>query len=100
MVNDFFTPILGSKKAPSTEDISGNLQKFSQKVILLSANKILQEKIGTSVTAGIFLLFYASFQNLIPLEPNSLLKAMKKIIPEKYMEINLKTLELAKKYEA
>lgn len=100
LVNDFFTPILGSKKAPSTEDISGNLQKFSQKVILLSANKILQEKIGTSVTAGIFLLFYASFQNLIPLEPNSLLKAMKKIIPEKYMEINLKTLELAKKYEA
>jgi len=98
ILNNFLSPILGNKKASSAKKILKNLQKFSQDVILIPANQILQEKIGTSVTAGIFLLFYASFKNLIPLKPNLILKAMKKVIPEKYLEINLKTLELAKKY--
>jgi len=99
ILNNFLSPILGNKKRPSTKNILKDLQKFSQRAILLPANQILKEKIGTSVTAGIFLLFYASFKNLIPLRPNSVLGAMKKVIPEKYLEINLKTLELAKKYE-
>lgn len=98
ILNNFLSPILGSKKRPSTKNILKDLQKFSQNAILIPANQILQKEIGTSVTAGIFLLLYASFKDLIPLKPNSILKAMKKVIPEKYLEINLKTLELAKKY--
>jgi indolepyruvate ferredoxin oxidoreductase beta subunit len=98
LVNDFLSPILGNKKTLSIGDISKDIQKFSQDLILIPANKILQEKIGTSVTAGIFLLSYAIFKNLIPLKSNLLLQAMKKVIPEKYLEINLKSLELAKEH--
>ena len=98
LVNDFSTPILGSKTSSSIKNISTNLQKFSEKVILIPVDKTLKKKIGTSVTAGIFLLFYASFKNLIPLNSKSLLKGLKKVIPAKYLEINLKTLELAKEY--
>lgn len=100
LVNDFFSPILGNKKISSASNILKDLQKFSQKAILIPANQILEKEIGTSVTAGIFLLFYAIFKNLISLKPDSALEAMQKVIPEKYLELNLKTIELAKKYEA
>jgi len=99
LINDFFSPILGSKKTPSKNEILKSLKKFSKLAILLPADKVLQKEIGTSLTSGIFLLFYASFKNLIPLKENSLILAMKKLIPEKYLGINLKTIELAKKYE-
>lgn len=98
LINDFFSPIQG-QKIILIKDILEILQKFSQKVIFLPANQILEKEIGTSLTSGIFLLSYAIFKNLIPLKKDSILQAMKKVIPEKYLEINLKTIELAKKYE-
>ena len=44
------------------------------------------------------MLSYAMAKNLIPLKKDSVLQAIKKIIPEKHWEINQKTFELAKKY--
>jgi len=99
LVNDFLSPISGSKKTPSMDDIIKELQKVSQKAISISANQILQKELGTQVTGGIFLLFYASFRNQIHLRPDSMIEAMKKVIPEKYLEINLKTIELARAYK-
>lgn len=99
LVNDFLSPISGSKKVPSTGDILKNLQKFSQKTILMPAARICQKEVGTSITAGIFLLGYTISQKLLPLSLNSILKAIKKVMPEKYREINTKSLEIAQKYE-
>jgi Pyruvate/2-oxoacid:ferredoxin oxidoreductase gamma subunit len=42
------------------------------------------------------LISFAAFKGLIPLSVSSIQKAIKKIIPEKYLELNLKAFNLAK----
>jgi len=95
LINDFFVPIPG-EKTPPVGEILKILKKFSKKINLVPAAEICQKKFGTNVVAGVYLLSLASFKKLISLKPNSILKAIKKIIPEKYLELNLKTFDLAK----
>jgi len=76
-------------------EIINNLKKISKNINLVPADKICQEKLGNSVVSGIYLISYATFKNLIPLKPESIEKAIKKIIPEKFLELNLRTFRLA-----
>jgi len=45
---------------------------------------------------GIYLLGFAAKNNLVPLKAESFLKAIKKVIPEKYLELNIKAFSLLK----
>lgn len=94
LLNDFLKPIPGAR-TPKKEEILKNLEKFSKKVILIPATDLCKEKIGKAVLAGVYLISLASFKDLIPLKSSLILKAIKKIIPEKYLELNLKTFKLA-----
>lgn len=96
LVNDFIKPILDAKKTFSTKEISRELKKFSKKAIFIPASQIAKEEWGKEVLAGIYLLGYASFKKLIPLKPNSILKAIEKVVPEKYLTINKKAFNLAR----
>lgn len=96
LVNDFIEPIFGATKTPSTQEIQKELKKFAKKIILVPAAKITKEELGKEVLAGVYLLGYGSFRKLIPLKPNSILKAIEKVVPEKYLEINKKAFNLAK----
>ena len=95
LINQFILPI--PLKKPLTEnEILNQLKKVSSNITLVPADKICQEKVGNSVVSGIYLISYAAFKNLIPLKPKSILEAIKKTIPEKYLELNVKAFELAK----
>lgn len=96
LVNDFFIPI-PEKKLLNKESVLKDLKKFSNNIISIPAAEICQKEVGKNVTAGIFLISFASFRNLIPLKPESILKAIKEIIPKKYLAINEKTVKAAKK---
>ena len=96
LVNKFIVPI-PSEKSLSEEQIAKTLNNIGKKVVLVSAADICREKLGTDVVSGIYLLSLAAFENLIPIKPASVLKAIKKIIPEKYLELNVKTFDLARK---
>jgi len=95
LVNKEIVPIPLVKNLTG-EEVLKNLKKISKNVILVPAADICQKELGNRVVAGIYLISLASFKNLIPLKPTSILKAIKKIIPEKYLELNLKTFDLAK----
>jgi indolepyruvate ferredoxin oxidoreductase beta subunit len=97
LLNDFFKPLPG-EKTPKKEKVLKELRKFSKKVFLVPGTDVCKEKIGKAVLAGIFIITLASFKGFIPLKPDLILKAIKKIIPEKYLELNLKTFNLAKNY--
>ena len=97
LVNDFIKPILDAKKTFSSKEISRELKKFSKKIIFVPASRIAKEELGNEVLTGIYLLGYAVFKKLIPLKPNSILKAIKKVVPEKYFGLNKKAFDLAKK---
>ncbi len=94
LINKYFVPI-PLQKLLTEKEILKNLKKFSKKVTLIEAANICQKELGTNIVAGIYLLSLASFKKLIPLKPASILKAIKKIIPGKYLELNLKTFNLA-----
>jgi len=78
------------------------LQKSLSEGQILTALKKISKKIrvaeASGVTAGVYLLSLASFKNLIPLSPNSIFRAIKKVIPQQYLEVNKKTFDLAKKH--
>lgn len=85
------------QKPISEEKTEETLRKFTKNIILVPAAEICQKELGTNVVAGIYLLSLAAFKRLIPVKPDSILKAIKKIVPEKYLQLNKKTFELAKK---
>lgn len=100
LINDFQIdfPSFQNLKLPTKKEILKILQKFSQKAEFIEASKICKEKLGAGIVAGIFLISLASFKGLLPLNPNSILKAIKKIVPKEYFELNKKAFELAKNF--
>jgi len=95
LINRYVLPI-PLKKLLTEKEIIKELQKISKNIIILPAEKICLEKLGNPVVSGIYLISYAVFNNLLPLKPQSIEKAIKKIIPEKYLELNLKAFQLAR----
>lgn len=94
LINKFSLPIPGQKEIPETE-ILNQIKKFTQKIEIVPANEICQKELGKEVLAGIYLISLAVFKKFLPLKPNSILKAIKKKIPAKYRELNLKAFHLA-----
>lgn len=93
LINDFSSPVLTGKPLKK-QGVLKNLESFSKEKILISASEICKKEIGKEVLAGVFLLSFASLKNLIPLKPSSILKAIEKIIPKKYFDINKKAFNL------
>jgi indolepyruvate ferredoxin oxidoreductase beta subunit len=95
LINKHIIPIPLVKNLTEKE-VLDSLKEISKNINLIPASEICKEKLGTDVVSGIYLISFAVFQGLIPLKPSSLEKAIKKTIPEKYLELNLKTFNLAK----
>ena len=99
LINKYFLPIPGEALL-SENQILKNLKKFTKKIDIVEATTICKKELGKEVLAGVYLISLAVFQNLIPLKPGSLFLAIKKIIPEKYLELNLQAFKLARASEA
>ncbi len=95
LINKYIVPI-PLQKTLSEGEILQNLKKVSKNINVVPAEKICQEKLGAAVVSGVYLLSLAVFKKIIPLNSNSIKSAIKKIIPAKYLELNLKTFDLAK----
>lgn len=96
LVNQYQTPTLG--KTISESQVKKELEKVSRKNTFLPATNTCKKELGTDVTAGVFLLGYAVKEGLIPFEDKDIRLAIKEVMPEKYWELNLKTLDIAEKY--
>ncbi len=94
IVNDFYVPTLGNDMPK--EKILGLLKNKSKKVIFVPGTKLVKEKIGSDVVLGMFILSYAAILGLLPFSEADLKKAIKTILPSKFIPLNLKAFELAK----
>ncbi len=99
LINNQVIPIVADNKTVSMKQSPTELKKFSKRVIFLPAIKIVEKDVGNPVLTGVFLLSVAVFKNLIPLKQDSLLKAIKEVVPSKYFSLNKKTFYLAEKYK-
>ena len=96
LIND--NHIVHYKSLPQ-EDIKKIIEKeIKGEKYLIPASKICQDELGKEVLSGVYLLGYASYKNLIPIKPEIILKAIKELMPPKYLEINIRAFELADKY--
>lgn len=94
LINEYQTQTL--EQTASRSQVAKNLKGLSEKVFFIPATDACQKEFGTIVTAGIFLLGIATFKKTIPLTPNSILEAIKKLMPEKYWDVNIKTFNFSK----
>ena len=93
LVNDYFKSI-PNKELPSKQDVVKQLEKFAKQVIAIVGTNIAKEKLEKEVLVGVLLISSAIAQGLIPLKADSLLKIIKKQIPERYLEMNIKAFKL------
>ena len=78
---------------PSQEEIIAALKKHS--LCLLDADKIAEEA-GSPLSQNVVMLGAASLS--IPLNPESLLEAVKSLVPKKTVEINAKAFEMGRDF--
>jgi indolepyruvate ferredoxin oxidoreductase beta subunit len=96
LINKNITPIPG-REPFGEEEIVKNLKKHTKKIEVVNANEICLKELSTAVVSGIFLLSLAVFKKMIPLESETILEAIKQSVAPKYLDLNIKTFELAKK---
>jgi len=92
LVNDYFLPFQGSLPP---EEIKKQISGIKNEVCLVPASAMCKEKLQNEVVSTIYLLGYAVSKKFIPLEKESVLKAIEKAVPEKYRGLNIKAFNLA-----
>jgi len=96
LINNYQTPTFF--KNFSEKEILKILKKNShKKIFLIPASEICRKELENEVVSGIYLLGLSVFKKIIPLKSKSISEAIKKIIPEKFLELNKKAFQLAKK---
>lgn len=96
LINEYSLPFLKSLKK---EEISEKLKIIPKNnLYLVPASEICKKEFNNEVVSGIYLLGYAIYKKLIPLKAGSVLKAIEKIIPKKYLKLNIKAFELVKSF--
>jgi indolepyruvate ferredoxin oxidoreductase beta subunit len=77
--------------APSQDEIIAVLKKYT--LCLLDADKMAEEA-GSPLSQNVVMLGAASHS--LPLKPESLLEAVKRLVPKKTLEINTKAFEMGR----
>ena len=96
LINKNITAIPG-REPLSEEEITKNLKRLTKKIEVVNANEICLKELGTVVVSGIFLLSLAVIKKMIPLDPETMLNAIKQSVAPKYLDLNIKTFELAQR---
>lgn len=93
LINTFHSSFIGSL---SEQEILGELNKLPKdKLVLVSASKVCQEKLNNEIVSSIYLLGYAVKNNLIPLKKEAVLQAIEKVIPLKHLDLNKNAFNIA-----
>jgi indolepyruvate ferredoxin oxidoreductase beta subunit len=95
LINKYLFPIPGQNSL-SEKEILEEIKRITKNIKVIEANEICKKEFGKEILAGVYLLSFAVHKKLIPLKPASLLEAIKKTIPEKYLKLNLQAFKLAK----
>ena len=96
LINDYIVPIPTDEKKSESLKNTGEIKKFSKKILLVPATKIVEKEFQNSVLAGIYLLGVAVSKKLIPLKIETVVKAIKEVVSPKYLNLNQKAFELAR----
>lgn len=92
LINRYSLPY---EESPSNKKIEQIIdEEIEGEKHIIEASKICKEELGKEVLSGIYLLSYAVNNDLIPLKPKSILKAINNLVPKKYLALNKKAFNL------
>jgi indolepyruvate ferredoxin oxidoreductase beta subunit len=80
-------------KYPGLDQIVQKVHLFTEKVVLIDAAQ-LAKKAGSSLTQNVVLLGALAGTGMLPVKKESLIEAVRELVPMKHVEINLKAFEL------
>lgn len=80
-------------KYPGLDQIVQKVHLFTEKVVLIDAAQ-LAKKAGSSLTQNVVLLGALAGTDTLPVKKQSLIEAVRELVPTKHVEINLKAFEL------
>jgi len=92
LINDYFLPFTGFI---AKEEILKQLESVKNEKYLVPASQVCKDKLQNEVVCTTYLLGYAINKGILPLKKSSVLQAIKNVVPEKYVEININALNLA-----
>jgi indolepyruvate ferredoxin oxidoreductase, beta subunit len=91
LINDYSLPFMSS---PAKEEILKQLENSKKDFSLVQASQNCNDKLKNEIVCTLYILGYAVSKKLLSLKKESVLQAIKNIIPEKYLELNIKAFEL------
>ncbi|MBU2544938.1 indolepyruvate oxidoreductase subunit beta [Patescibacteria group bacterium] len=94
LINCYSLPFVGTISEKEIDRRLSELIKSDK--IIIAASEVCRKELGKDVLGGIYLISYAAFKGLLPIKPESIKKAIARIIPKKYLDINQKAYKLAK----
>lgn len=92
LINKYQTPTLA--EVMSEKQIENNLSRVGRKAIFLPADALCQKELANNVVSGVFMLGCAVSRGFLPLEKQFVVSALKEAVPAKFLDLNLKALEL------
>ena len=91
LANDYF---LAFSEQISKDEVTSKLKELKNELLLVPASQICRDKLQNEIVCTVYLLGYASNKGILPLSKQSLLQAIKNIVPVKYQELNINALNL------
>lgn len=92
LVNEYETSTM-AQTANQTE-IENELKKITNQVYFVPSSETCRKELGSEVVSGVYLLGYVLNKGYLALKKEDIIEAIKKTMPEKYWELNLKALNL------
>lgn len=93
LINKYMTPTFA--KDFSEQEVFANIRKFTQNISLIEADAICQKEFNNAVVSGVYLLGVSVFKKLLPLKPEAVISAIKKTVPARHIDLNIKAFNLA-----
>ena len=96
LINEYFLPFLESPtKEEIIKQLEGSKDRPKENLYLVPASQVCKDELGNEVVCTMYLLGYAVGNGLIPLKSESALQAIKNVIPQKYLDLNISAFKLA-----
>lgn len=84
-------------KYPSLEEIVEKIHRFTKNIITVEAAKLAREA-GSILTRNTVLIGVLAATGKIPVKTESLMEALRELVPAKYLDVNVKAFELGYKH--
>jgi indolepyruvate ferredoxin oxidoreductase beta subunit len=85
------------KRYPSLDEIKEKIHRFTKKVIIVRATGLAKEA-GNILAQNIVLIGALAATGLMPVKTESILQALRELVPAKHLNVNTKAFELGYEY--